>query len=234
MKAAVVVFPGSNCDHDCETAPRRSAGWTTLAAWHKDPELPPGVEAVVLPGGFSYGDYLRCGAIASMSPIMGAVKRFAEKGGPVVGICNGFQILCESGLLPGTLLRNRDLSFICDDTFVKVESTKSAATKGIAAGTVLSIPIAHGDGNYFADEATVDRLEKNGQVVFRYCDAKGGLADGANPNGALRAIAGICNEAGNVVGMMPHPDRASETVLGSSDGVRVWEAMARAAGAGRG
>lgn len=219
MKAAVVVFPGSNCDHDCETAPRRSAGWTTVATWHKDPELPAGTEAVILPGGFSYGDYLRCGAIAAISPIMAAVKRFAEKGGTVVGICNGFQILCETGLLPGTLLRNRDLAFICEDVFIKVEKT----------GEVLQIPIAHGDGNYFADEATLDRLEKGGQILFRYCDAKGRVSPEANPNGSQRSIAGICNEKGNVIGMMPHPDRASERVLGSSDGVRIWEAVARSA-----
>jgi len=229
VNAAVVVFPGSNCDHDCETAPRRSAGWTTVAAWHKDAELPAGTEAVILPGGFSYGDYLRCGAIAAMSPIMAAVKRFAEKGGPVAGVCNGFQILCESGLLPGTLLRNRDLAFICSDVFIKVESTGSSATRGLSAGEVLSIPIAHGDGNYFADEATLDRLEKNGQVIFRYCDPKGSLSAVSNPNGSQRSIAGISNEKGNVIGMMPHPDRASERVLGSADGVRIWEAVARSA-----
>jgi phosphoribosylformylglycinamidine synthase len=231
VKAAVVVFPGSNCDHDCLTAPQRSAGWTVTAAWHKDAELPAGTEAVILPGGFSYGDYLRCGAIASMSPVMAAVKRFAEKGGPVAGVCNGFQVLCESGLLPGTLLRNRDLAFICEDVFIKVESTKSAATRGLNGGDVLQIPIAHGDGNYFADEATLDRLEKGGQVIFRYCDAKGLVSNDSNPNGSLRSIAGISNEQGNVVGMMPHPDRASERVLGSADGVRIWEAVARAAGA---
>ena len=234
MKAAIVVFPGSNCDHDCLTSPQRSAGWTTAAAWHKDAELPAGTEAVILPGGFSYGDYLRCGAIAAMSPVMGAVKRFAEKGGPVAGVCNGFQILCESGLLPGTLLRNRDLSFICDDVWIKVESTSSSATRGLSKGDVLQIPIAHGDGNYFADEATLDRLEKNGQIVFRYCDAAGRVAADTNPNGSQRSIAGISNEKGNVIGMMPHPDRASERVLGSVDGVRIWEAVARsAAAAGR-
>lgn len=229
MKAAVVVFPGSNCDHDCETAPRRAAGWSTVPAWHKDPELPAGVDAVILPGGFSYGDYLRCGAIASMSPIMAAVKRFAEKGGSVTGVCNGFQILCESGLLPGTLLRNRDLAFLCEDVFVTVESTTSSATSGLAKGDILQIPIAHGDGNYFADEATLDRLEKGGQVILRYCDASGRVTHESNPNGSMRSIAGICNEKGNVVGMMPHPDRASERVLGSADGVRIWEAVARSA-----
>jgi phosphoribosylformylglycinamidine synthase subunit PurQ / glutaminase len=229
VKAAVVVFPGSNCDHDCETAPQRSAGWTTVAAWHKDPELPAGVEAVILPGGFSYGDYLRCGAIAAISPIMAAVKRFAEKGGTVAGVCNGFQILCESGLLPGTLLRNRDLAFLCEDVFIKVESTGSSATRGLKTGDVLQIPIAHGDGNYFADEATLDRLEKGGQIIFRYSDRSGRVSSESNPNGSQRSIAGICNEKGNVIGMMPHPDRASERVLGSNDGVRIWEAVARSA-----
>ena len=227
MKAAVIVFPGSNCDHDCETAPRRSAGWTTVSVWHKESTLPPGIEAVILPGGFSYGDYLRCGAISAMSPIMAGVKRFAESGGPVVGICNGFQILCETGLLPGTLLRNRDLAFVCDDAFLRVEATKSAATSGLSAGQVLRLPVAHGDGNFFADEATLDRLEANGQVVLRYCDSEGAVTAGVNPNGSQRNIAGIANERGNVVGMMPHPDRASESLLGSTDGVRVWEAMAR-------
>ena len=226
MKFAVVVFPGSNCDHDCEWATRIS-GWDTRMVWHKERELPEGTEAVVLPGGFSYGDYLRCGAIASMSPVMDAVKRFAEAGGTVIGICNGFQVLCESGLLPGALLQNRDLKFICDDVWLRVESTKARASSTLEPGEVLRIPIAHGDGCYFADEATLDRLERNGQVVFRYCDRRGNVTPESNPNGSLRNIAGIRNEAGNVLGMMPHPDRHTEAVLGSADGRRIWDAIAK-------
>jgi len=225
MNAAVVVFPGSNCDHDCEFSTGRIAGWDTRSVWHKETELPSGLDVVILPGGFSYGDYLRCGAIAGLSPIMASVKRFAEKGGGVIGICNGFQILCETGLLPGALVQNRELKFICDDSWLKKEGSSKALAK-IPAGSVLQIPIAHGDGCYYADDATLERLEGNGQVVFRYCDRDGNVTDAANPNGSLRNIAGICNERGNVVGMMPHPDRSSEPVLGSVDGLKVWEALA--------
>lgn len=223
MKAAVVVFPGANCDHDCEWSTKKVAGWDTRFVWHKEAELPHGLDAVILPGGFSYGDYLRCGAIAGLSPIMGSVKRFAEKGGTVIGVCNGFQVLCETGMLPGALVQNRDLKFICDDTWLKAEKSKALAK---LTGSVLQVPIAHGEGCYFADDATLDRLEGNGQVVFRYCDRDGNVSDAANPNGALRNIAGICNEKGNVIGMMPHPDRASELALGSADGLRIWEALA--------
>lgn len=233
-KAAVVVFPGSNCDHDCDWSTRVAAGWDTKLVWHKEADLPSGLDVVVLPGGFSYGDYLRCGAIASLSPVMGAVKRFADAGGTVIGVCNGFQVLCESGLLPGALQQNRDLQFICDDTWLKVDGTASRATAGLAKGDVLQIPIAHGEGCYFADEATLDRLEKNGQVVFRYCDREGNVSAAANPNGALRNIAGICNEAGNVIGMMPHPDRSSESLLGSTDGKRIWDSIAYGVSAARG
>jgi phosphoribosylformylglycinamidine synthase I len=232
LAAAVIVFPGSNCDHDCDYSTREIAGWNTSLVWHKDHALPPGTQLVLLPGGFSYGDYLRCGAIASMSPIMQAVKAFAKEGGTVVGVCNGFQILCESGLLPGALLQNRGLQFICDDTWLKVESTRSRATERLAPGDVLQIPIAHGDGCYFADDATLDRLEKNGQVLFRYCTREGAVTPEANPNGALRNIAGICNEAGNVIGMMPHPDRSSESLLGSVDGLKLWNALAQSVPSG--
>ncbi len=229
-KAAVVVFPGSNCDHDCDWSTRVAAGWSTRVVWHKETELPAGLDVVVLPGGFSYGDYLRCGAIASLSPIMAAVKRFADAGGTVIGVCNGFQVLCESGLLPGTLLRNRDLAFICDDVWLKVESRRSHASRGMRAGERLQIPIAHGEGCYFADEVTLERLERNGQVVFRYCDRDGNVTPASNPNGSLKSIAGICNERGNVIGMMPHPDRASEAAVGSRDGLRVWESLAQGRG----
>jgi len=195
--------------------------------WHKEKELPSGLDFVLLPGGFSYGDYLRCGAIASLSPVMSAVRKFAAGGGSVMGVCNGFQILCESGLLPGALQPNRGLQFICDDTWLKVESSRSAATRSLKTGSVLKIPIAHGDGCFFADEATLDRLEGGGQVVFRYCDRSGGVTEAANLNGSARSIAGICNERGNVVGMMPHPDRASEAVLGSVDGLTLWQSVAK-------
>ena len=228
-RAAVVVFPGSNCDHDCEWSTKNIAGWDTTMVWHKDAELPKGLDLVVLPGGFSYGDYLRCGSIASLSPVMQAVKKFADGGGTVIGVCNGFQILCESGMLPGALQQNRDLQFICDETFLKVESRKSRATGALNTGDVLKIPIAHGDGCYFADEATLDRLEQNGQVLFRYCDRLGRVGPDTNPNGSLRNIAGISNEKGNVIGMMPHPDRASEMALGSVDGLTLWKAVAEGA-----
>src|SRR4051812_13802279 len=229
IKAAVVVFPGSNCDHDCEWSTREIAGWDTKMVWHKDTALPSGLDLVLLPGGFSYGDYLRCGAIASLSPVMQAVKKFAADGGTVIGVCNGFQILCESGLLPGGLQQNRDLQFICDDTYLKVESNASRATKNLKTGTILKIPIAHGDGSYFADDTTLDRLEKNGQVLFRYCDRSGRVGADTNPNGAARNIAGIANEKGNVIGMMPHPDRSSEALLGSTDGLVLWKSLAEGA-----
>ena len=225
LRAALVVFPGSNCDHDCDWSTRVVSGWDTKQVWHKDDKLPD-VDLVLLPGGFSYGDYLRSGAIAALSPVMGAVKKFAAAGGTVIGVCNGFQILCESGLLPGALLRNQTLSFICDDVWLKVDSTKSRATASLKSGEVLQVPIAHGDGRYVADDATLDRLEKNGQVVLRYCDREGRLTPESNLNGSLRSIAGICSESGNVIGMMPHPDRSAETILGSADGKRLWDALA--------
>jgi phosphoribosylformylglycinamidine synthase len=191
--------------------------------WHKDTDLA-GADAVILPGGFSHGDYLRTGAIARFSPVMRSVAAFARQGGPVLGICNGFQILLEAGLLEGAMLRNRGLKFVCDHVFVRVEQTATPFTRGLEAGRVLRLPIAHGDGNYYAPPDVLDRLERNGQVVFRYADAEGRVTDEANPNGSAHGIAGLCNEAGNVVGLMPHPERACEALLGSEDGRAIFEA----------
>ncbi len=220
MKVAVVVFPGSNCDHDAYHAFKHVLGVDTRFVWHKDTDLG-GADAVVLPGGFSYGDYLRSGAIASRSPIMESVITFARKGGAVIGICNGFQILCESGLLPGALLRNRDLLFLCRDVFLKCEAPDTAFTRRLDPGQVIRLHIAHGDGNYFADEETIARLEGEGRVAFRYCAPDGRIDPEWNVNGSVGAIAGILNEGRNVLGMMPHPERMHEAVLGSEDGLTV-------------
>jgi phosphoribosylformylglycinamidine synthase len=224
VKFGVVVFPGSNCDHDAYYVCKKVLGQDAAFLWHKETDLQ-NVDAVILPGGFSYGDYLRCGAIARFSPIMKEVVRFAEKGGTVIGICNGFQILVEAGLLPGVLLRNTSLRFVCRYVRLKVETTATRFTSACAPGAILSIPIAHGDGNYFTDPETLRRLEGNGQVVFRYCDAQGAPTPESNPNGSLANIAGIVNERGNVLGMMPHPERASDPVLGYTDGQRVFQSM---------
>ena len=224
MRFGVVVFPGSNCDHDAYHVLKHVCGHDTRFLWHKDEDLA-GVDAVVVPGGFSYGDYLRTGAIARFSPVMRAVRDFAAGGGPVLGICNGFQILQEAGLLPGAMLRNRDLRFESRPVHVRVERPDTAATAGVAPGTVLTMPIAHGEGNFFADERELERLEAEGRVVFRYVDARGELTPGANVNGSLRSIAGVCNEGRNVVGLMPHPERAAERALGSEDGRRLFEAL---------
>jgi phosphoribosylformylglycinamidine synthase len=224
MKFAVLRFPGSNCDQDCVHAVSAFPGAAADYVWHKDHSLA-GFDAVIVPGGFSYGDYLRCGAIARFSPIMAAVKDFAAAGGPVLGICNGFQILCESGLLPGALVRNRDLHFLCEHVHLRVEGAATPFTRAIPAGTVLRIPIAHGEGCYFADDATLARLEANRQVVVRYCDASGAVTAAANPNGSRANIAGICNEAGNVFGLMPHPERACDPLLGSTDGRVLFESL---------
>ena len=223
MKGAVLTFPGSNCDHDLFKAVQQVGADPTFV-WHRERGLS-GYEAVVLPGGFSYGDYLRPGAIAGQSPIMEDVVAFAKGGGPVLGICNGFQILCEVGLLPGALVRNRSIRFSSKDVHLRVERADTLFTTTYRAGQVLRVPIAHGDGNYEADEATLDRLEGEGRVVFRYTDAEGAPTDAANPNGSHRNIAGIVNEAGNVLGMMPHPERAMEDVLGSTDGVGLFESL---------
>ncbi len=223
MKVAVVTFPGSNCDYDLYKAVQLVGGEPRFR-WHRAAELGD-VDVVMLPGGFSYGDYLRAGAIATMSPIMEAVKAFAAAGGPVVGICNGFQILCEAGLLPGALLRNRSLLFASQDVLLRVEDDSSMFTANYRAGQILRMPIAHAEGNYYADEETLDRLEGEGRVLFRYVDAGGAAVDGRNPNGSARSIAGILSEEGNVMGMMPHPERAVEEILGSVDGLGLFEAL---------
>jgi phosphoribosylformylglycinamidine synthase subunit PurQ / glutaminase len=223
-KFGIVVFPGSNCDHDAYYVCKKLLHQDAVFLWHKDPDLK-GVDAVVLPGGFSYGDYLRCGAIARFSPVMQEVIRFAHEGGPVLGICNGFQILVEAGLLPGVLLRNSSLRFVCKYVRLRVENAGTLFTRRCAPGEVLAIPIAHGDGNYFADDETLRRLEERNQVVFRYCDAGGEATEESNPNGSLRNIAGIINDDGNVLGMMPHPERASDPVLGHTDGRKIFESI---------
>ncbi len=227
MKFGVIVFPGSNCDDDMVHVLGDVMRQDVVKIWHKNTELP-GFgkgDCIVLPGGFSYGDYVRAGAIAQFSPIMKAVKAFAAKGGYVFGVCNGFQILCESGLLPGVLLRNANQQFICKNVFLRPTTKKSPITRGIDLKKPLKIPIAHAEGRYFADEQTLDELEKNNQVLFRYCGADGKITDAANPNGAARNIAGVCNAKRNVFGMMPHPERASEMVLGNTDGRSLFEAL---------
>ena len=227
MKFAVIVFPGSNSDRDAWYAASRVIGEQAELVWHKDTQLD-GVDAVILPGGFAHGDYLRTGAIARFSPIMPAVARFAERGGPVLGICNGFQVLLEAGLLPGAMVRNRGVKFVSRHVTVKVEQTDTPFTKACTAGQVLSLPIAHGEGNYFADPDVIVRLEANRQVVFRYTTASGEVSEEANPNGSMQNIAGICNAARNVVGLMPHPERACEASLGSADGRIVLQSVVRA------
>ncbi len=228
MRPTVIVFPGSNCDRDAKVALEAVTGSAPHMVWHADTDLPPS-SVIVVPGGFSYGDYLRCGAIAAQAPIMRAVGDAARAGTPVLGICNGFQVLCECGLLPGVLMRNASLKFVCRDVHLKVERTQTPFTRLYEAGQVIRVPVAHHDGNYFADEATLDRLEGEGQVVFRYVAADGSRQPGANPNGSQRDIAGICNAAGNVVGMMPHPERLFEPTLGGSDGRRLLESFMAAA-----
>ncbi len=229
MKIGVVVFPGSNCDRDAHGAVVR-AGLKAVWLWHGSAELQ-GVDAIVLPGGFSYGDYLRTGAIARFSPILDAVRQFAAQGGPVLGICNGFQILCEAGLLPGALLRNAGLRFVSRPVHLRVETTDTPFTRGCARGQVLRMPVAHGEGNYFADAATLAGLEREQRVVFRYTDAAGKVTAGANPNGSQANIAGICNRERNVVGLMPHPERAIEPALGSGDGLALFHSLALASAA---
>ncbi len=220
----VVVFPGSNCDHDAYYACKKILGQNAVFLWHKEADLH-GADVVILPGGFSYGDYLRCGAIARFSPVMREVVRFAQSGGTVIGICNGFQVLLEAGLLPGVLLRNASLRFACKYVRVRVDNAETRFTRQCSPGDVLSIPIAHGDGNYFTDPDTLKRLEDNRQIVFRYCEADGSVTDGANPNGSLANIAGIVNEQGNVLGMMPHPERAADPLLGHTDGQKLFRSI---------
>ena len=224
MKVGVVVFPGSNCDHDLFHVVGKIMGFEAVYLWHKEHDLK-NCDAVVIPGGFSYGDYLRCGAIAKYSPVMQEVQRFAQAGRPLLGICNGFQILTEAGLLPGALIRNRSLKFICETVYVRVENSETPFTRKAERGRVLKIPIAHGEGNYFTDAEGLKRLEGEGQVVFRYVDAKGEAGEAANPNGSLANIAGVCNARRNVVGLMPHPERVSEALLGSEDGKKIFESL---------
>jgi phosphoribosylformylglycinamidine synthase len=226
-KFAVIQFPGSNCDQDCLAALRGLEGAEADYVWHKETTLE-GTDAIVIPGGFSYGDYLRCGAIARFSPIMQAVMEKARAGMLVIGICNGFQILCEAGLLPGALVRNRSLRFICDMVTLRVEVAHSPFTMGCPEGTLLRMPLAHGEGCFFADAPTLRELNDNRQVVLRYVDPEGKATPAANPNGSLENIAGICNRERNVFGLMPHPDRACETRLGSADGARIFRSMMQA------
>src|SRR5262245_5352484 len=225
MKAAVVVFPGSNCDRDVKVALEAVAGTPVSMVWHGEAAVPGGCDLIVLPGGFAYGDYLRCGAMAAHSPVMRDVVARAKAGTPVLGICNGFQVLTETGLLPGVLMRNASLKYVCRDVPLKVERTDTLFTGHYRQGEVIRIPIGHGDGNYFADAATLDALEAEGRVVFRYVDQAGNRTADANPNGAQRNIAGICDRSRRVLGMMPHPERLFEPMLGGVDGRRLLESV---------
>lgn len=216
MKAAVVVFPGSNCDRDCKVALERSTDAEVHMVWHQETSLPAGLDLIVLPGGFSYGDYLRCGAMAALSPVMGEIRIAADRGVAVAGICNGFQILCEAGLLPGALLRNAALKYVCKPVDLDIVNAQTRFTAAFGARRQARMTVGNGEGNFFADDETLDRLEGEGQVVFRYRD---------NPNGSARSIAGIVNKAGNVLGIMPHPDRAFETELGSADGALLFQSV---------
>jgi phosphoribosylformylglycinamidine synthase subunit PurQ / glutaminase len=224
MKFSVVVFPGSNCDEDAYHAAKDVLGEQAEYVWHKETDLK-GADAVILPGGFAHGDYLRTGAMARFSPIMHAVRTFADEGGPVIGICNGFQILLEAGLLPGAMLRNRGLKYRCEHVYLRIEQTDTPFTGGARAGQILRIPIGHGEGNYFAPPEMLQKLEANRQVVLRYTDPEGRVDDAWNPNGSVNAIAGICSERRNVVGMMPHPERACEALLGGTDGKVILESV---------
>lgn len=226
MKFAVVVFPGSNCDHDAYHAAKHVLGQDAKFIWHKETSLGD-ADVVILPGGFSHGDYLRTGAIARFSPVMAAVREFADAGRPVLGVCNGFQILLECGLLPGAMLRNRDLKFHCEFVNVRVEKTDTPFTVLCREGQVLQIPIAHGEGNYYADPETVKELETSGRIVFRYASPEGEITDEANPNGSVNSIAGICSRQRNVVGLMPHPERACEYAMGSKDGLILFESVVK-------
>ncbi|MBA3240770.1 MAG: phosphoribosylformylglycinamidine synthase subunit PurQ [Acidobacteria bacterium] len=225
MKFGVIVFPGSNCDHDAYHVISKHVGQPVDFIWHRDTDLST-YDAVIIPGGFSYGDYLRAGALASFSPVMASVKEFAAHGGLVLGICNGFQILCEAGLLPGALIRNRDLHFICRHVHVRAETSDTPFTSEVKEGEVLHLPVAHAEGNYVCDDATLAELEREGRVVFRYCDERGEVSEASNPNGSRSSIAGICSRARNVLGLMPHPERACEDLLGSSDGRDIFRSLA--------
>lgn len=224
MRCGILVFPGTWSHQDFAHVCQDVVGCAWGYVWHKETSVA-GYDALILPGGFAHGDYLRCGAIARFSPIMEAVVRFAETGGPILGSCNGFQILCEAGLLPGALLRNTSLQFRCDWGHIRTERIDTPFTHGVEAGRVLRVPISHGEGRYHADPETLDRLVRNDQIVFRYCTAEGAVAPAANPNGSLENIAGICSEGRNVVGLMPHPERAAESILGSEDGLVFFQAL---------
>lgn len=227
MRTSIIVFPGSNCDRDMKVAFERITGRAPAMIWHGDASVPAS-DLIVLPGGFSYGDYLRCGAMAAHSPVMRDVIAKAKAGTPVLGVCNGFQILCESGLLPGVLMRNASLKFVCRDVHLKVERADTMFTSRYAKGEVIRVPVAHGDGNYFADAETMRRIEGDGRIAFRYCDAKGAVTVAANPNGAMANIAGIVSESGRILGMMPHPERLYEPALGGTDGRRMFESIVNA------
>jgi phosphoribosylformylglycinamidine synthase I len=230
MKAAIILFPGTNRERDMAVALKRASGVEPAIIWHGDTDLPDGLDLIVLPGGFAHGDYLRCGAIAAnASPIMPAVVAAANRGVPVMGVCNGFQMLTETGLLPGALMRNASLKFICRDVHLKVARNDTAFTSQYTPGEVIRVPVAHGDGNYFADETTLDALEAEGRVLFRYCDETGAETDDANPNGSQRNIAGILNEAGTVMGMMPHPEDLVDHALGGIGGLGLFESLSKAA-----
>lgn len=224
MRFGVVVFPGSNCDHDCYSVVKSVLKESVDFIWHKDGDLA-GYDCIILPGGFSYGDYLRTGSIARFSPVMRSVKEFADRGGLVIGICNGFQILLESSLIPGAMLRNKGLKFICKFVNLKTENTAIPFTSGFKKGQVIRLPIAHNEGCYYSDQETLKALKENNQIIFRYCSDSGGVNEEDNPNGSLENIAGVCNREGNVLGMMPHPERASENILGSSDGIIIFESI---------
>ena len=225
MKFGVIVFPGSNCDHDAYHVISKHVGQPVDFIWHRETDLST-YDAVIIPGGFSYGDYLRAGALARFSPVMDSVKKFAQSGRFVLGICNGFQILCEAGLLPGALIRNRDLHFICEHVFVRVATNDTPFTNELSSGAVLRLPIAHADGNYICDDVTFAELKRDNRIIFNYCEQDGNITANANPNGSLGNIAGICNAGRNVLGLMPHPERACEDLLGSSDGREVFSSLA--------
>lgn len=224
LKFAIVVFPGSNCDHDCYHTIKHILGYEAEFVWHEETDLSL-YDCIVIPGGFSYGDYLRTGSIASLSPIMKSVAEYAASGGPVIGICNGFQVLLEAGLLPGSLMKNASLKFVCKWVHVRLENNKNIFTSNMKNGDVLRMPVAHGEGNYFCTKEDLKALEENSQIVFRYCGGEGEVTDGSNPNGSLENIAGVSNREGNVLGMMPHPERCSEGLLGGEDGRAIFESV---------
>jgi phosphoribosylformylglycinamidine synthase len=225
MKFGIVILPGSNCDHDAMHVAKEVLGADAAFLWHKDTDLQ-GADCVIVPGGFAYGDYLRAGALAKFAPVMEPIRRHAARGGLVLGICNGFQVLTEVGLLPGALMRNQHLRFLSRDVYLRTEETDTPFTSLLTYGQILRAPIAHGEGNYFADEATLDELERNHQVVFRYCNVDGRFTADANPNGSARNIAGICNASRNVLGLMPHPERCAESILGNADGLAIFKSIA--------